>query len=56
MKYTITIAQTAYGDIEVEANDREEAKKKALELAKKDNDCVHWFPRKSYHVAEVCRN
>ena len=32
MKYTVRVARLTYGDIEVEANDREEAKKKAMEL------------------------
>ena len=53
MKYIITVAQLAYGNIEVEANDREEAKKKALKLTREDCNRVDWFEDKSYKVAEV---
>ena len=53
MKYIITVAQLAYGNIEVEANDREEAKEKALKLTKEDCSSVDWFESKSYKVAEV---
>ena len=53
MKYKITLAQLQYGNIDVEANNREEAKKKALELANKNCDNVRWFESKSYKVAEV---
>lgn len=55
MEYVITIAQLAYGNITVEADDREEAKKLALKLTKKDCDRVNWFESKSYQVAEVYR-
>lgn len=54
--YTITVAQCTYGNIQVEANGREEAKKKALELAKANPNCVNWFEDKSYRVAEVYRH
>ena len=55
-KYTITVAQRIYGNIQVEANNREEAKKKALELANKNCNCVNWFDDKSYQIAEVYRH
>lgn len=53
MKYIITVAQLAYGNVQVEANNREEAKEKALQLAEADCNNVDWFESKSYKVAEV---
>lgn len=52
-KYTVTVAQLAYGNIDVEANSRDEAKQKALELTKEDCSRVDWFESRSYKVAEV---
>ncbi len=51
MKYLITVEQRVYGNIQVEANDREEAKKLAVQLAKD----VDWFDDKAYQVVEVYR-
>lgn len=55
MKYIITIAQRTYGNIEVEAASREEAKKKALEMAQNDSSCITWLDDPAYQVAEVYR-
>lgn len=55
-KYTITVAQITYGNIEVEASAREEAKEKALRIAEYNSNCVDWFESKSYKVAEVYRH
>lgn len=50
-KYMITVGQRFYGIVEVEANNREEAKAKALNPANIDK--VKWSNNKQYQVAEV---
>ena len=55
MKYIITIEQRKYGNIEVEASNRERAKEKALKLAEEDETNVGWFKNKSHQVVEVYR-
>jgi hypothetical protein len=50
-KYIITVARLDYGEITVEANDREEAKKKALDR----HDEVKWFDDPAFRIAEVER-
>lgn len=52
-KYVITIAKLSYGNIEVDGTDREDAKAKAIELAKENCDNVQWFEHSDYRVAEV---
>ena len=41
MKYAVRVARLTYGDIEVEANDREDAKKKAMSLENYAN--INWI-------------
>lgn len=53
MKYLITIEQRKYGNIEVEASNREKAKAKALQLAEANEDNIDWFKAKSQQVVEV---
>ncbi len=53
MKYTITLYQNMCGNIEVEADNREEAKKMAIKLATEDSNNVDWFESKEYIVVEV---
>lgn len=55
MKYTITLAQLTYGNIQIEAESREKAKEKALAMAAKDCNSIDWSENKSYQVAEVYR-
>lgn len=55
MKYLITIKQHAYGNIEVEADSREEAKLLALKLAEANSQHIDWFEAQSYQIVEVCR-
>ena len=52
-KYNITVAQRFYGEIEVEANNREEAKSKALD--EENLDKIKWFDNKQYQIAEVTK-
>lgn len=52
-KYNITVAQRFYGEIEVEANNREEAKSKALD--EENLDKIKWFDNKQYQITEVTK-
>jgi hypothetical protein len=53
MKYIVTVAQLIYGEIEIEANDREEAKEKALHNDSRNQ--IEWLPGIQTRVAEVER-
>ena len=51
MKYNITVAKIKYGDIEIRANNRKEAKEEAIN--EKNRDKIKWHENDSYNVAEV---
>lgn len=53
MKYIVRVAQLTYGDIEVEANDRESAKELALD--EENYAQIQWLESKSLRIAEVTK-
>lgn len=53
MKYIVTVAQRTYGEIEIEAANRDEAIEKALQEDNREQ--IKWLPAKQFQVAEVER-
>ena len=53
MKYRVLVDRLSYGDIEVNAKNREEAKGKALSIENRDK--IKWFKNDDYQIAEITR-